>query len=106
MAQKGLLSLVPFVGAILAELIAFNIPNQRVDRLEKFTVKLSEKIDDLPNEVKEIATEKLKEASSLPFVEKVLRDVIEVESEEKLRYLASILKNGVTKNIDVIFRER
>ena len=105
-AVKGLLSLVPIVGSILAEIIAFQIPNQRIDRLENFTKLLAEKFDYMDDLVREKLEEKLKAPQSLPFLEKVLKQVIESETEQYRLYLASVVKNGLIKDADAIKRDR
>ena len=107
---KGMLSLIPFVGSFLAELIAFTIPNQRQDRLENFVLLLAQNISEneaaLGEKIEQKLEEKLKDPETVPFMEKVLRQVIDSESEVKRKHLASIVKNGLTKDIDLIDRER
>ena len=103
---KGLLSLVPIIGSILAETITFHIPNQRIDRLENFAKLLSAKVKNMDDLFKENLKEKFNDPKSLPFLEKVLNQVIESESEQYRLYLASIVKNGLTKDTEAIKRDR
>ena len=43
-AAKGVLGAIPFVGSLLSELAGIVIPNQRIDRIEKFAKVLAERI--------------------------------------------------------------
>lgn len=76
---KGLLSLIPIVGSILSETIAFHIPNQRIDRLENFAKLLSAKFENIDDLVKENLKDKFNDPKSLPFLEKILNQVIKSE---------------------------
>lgn len=103
---KGLLSLVPTIGSYLAELLAFHIPNQRIDRLEDFTKTLAVVVDDLPETIQIELENKFKEKDSFLFIAQILRQVVEDDSKERLKYLASALKNGLTTDTDSINRKR
>lgn len=56
---KGIVGAIPFVGPLAAEIVGTTIPNQRMDRIEKFLEKLEQKI-------KKMDQEKVKESIEKP----------------------------------------
>lgn len=86
---------VPVVGALLGDIVANQIPNQRLDRIENYFKIYADKVEKMPAEVSEKLKEKLAEPEAVPFVEEILKQVVASRTEEKRRYLASALSRGV-----------
>lgn len=49
-AGRGIASMVPMVGGFLGEIITHLIPNQRIDRVERYLRHLSARLDHLPHD--------------------------------------------------------
>lgn len=91
-ATKGVLGMVPFAGSILAELAGTIIPNQRIDRLSKFSVLLETKLSELDQDF--IRT-KLLDENFTDLLESTARQAAQAVTEERRRYLATLIANGV-----------
>ena len=90
---KGYLSSLPVLGPIVAEMIDDLIPNQRIDRIASLLRALESKIN--PEEKAKVEARILEE-KSVDFLEDGFLQATRALSEERIEYIASLLKNGLT----------
>ncbi|MBA7576118.1 hypothetical protein ES708_17955 [subsurface metagenome] len=90
---KSAVGALPYVGSLATEVISALIPNQRIDRIIDYIVKLDEK-------VRGIEEEQLKRRFTTPesidLFEDSLYQVSKALSEERKSYIASLFKNSLT----------
>ena len=96
-----MLGAVPFAGSLLAELAGTLIPNQRLDRIVKFAQELENRIAQLDQQA---IRAKLKDENFTDLMEETMRHAARAVSEERRRYLAALLANGI-KSDDVSYIE-
>ena len=92
---KGILGAIPIVGPLMAEIVGHVIPNQRLDRLERFLRILEMKVGD-------VEQGKLKER----FAKEEFVDLLEdgmlhasrALSDERKSYIASIIEAGIKED--------
>jgi hypothetical protein len=89
---RGLIGQVPVIGSLTVELLNITIPNQRQERIEKLLNILSQKIFNISEEE---LKNKFHSTDFIDIFEDVLRQSVRATSEIRLRYLASVLKNGI-----------
>jgi hypothetical protein len=92
---RASVSLVPFVGGALAEIVGQLIPGQRVDRIQKYAELLNERIEALP---KEIIEELLKNDKLISLIEDSFYSASRATSEERREYIVSIAGSGLTND--------
>lgn len=81
-------------GAIISEIIKNTIPNQRIDRIVAFLRKLEEKLNHLEN----ITNLNIgKQAEYITLLENGMFHAYRASSDDRLEYIASIVKNGLTQ---------
>ena len=90
---KGGLGAIPFYGPIFAEIIGSLIPNQRIDRLFSFLKTLESKIDE---KEKAKVEKRMLEERSIDLMEDGFMQAARALSEERIAYIASLLKNSLT----------
>ncbi len=91
---KGIVGAVPFAGGILAEIITVSIPNQKQARIANFMEIFGYKIKYLEEA---ILAEKMKTEEFKDLLEDVIRDASRALTPERREYLASLLKNSITR---------
>lgn len=91
-AAKAVLGMVPFAGSLLSELAGTIIPNQRIDRLSKFSVLLEDKLSGMDQDF--IRT-KLRDENFTDLLESTARQAAQAVTEERRLYLANLIANGV-----------
>ncbi|MDP8568330.1 hypothetical protein [Methylophilus aquaticus] len=91
-AAKAVLGMVPFAGSLLVELAGNVIPNQRIDRLSKFSAELEARLAKLD---KDFVRSKLSDENFTDLMEEGMRQAAKSVSDERRQYLASLLANGV-----------
>jgi len=91
---KGLVGVAPFVGSAIGEIINNIIPNQRIARITKFLAKLDEKLRALGEE--QLNT-KLTDPANVDLMEDAFFQAARAFTDERINYIASIVKNGLTK---------
>jgi len=98
--SKGVLGAIPIVGPLMAEIVGHVIPNQRLDRLEKFLLILEEKVKGVDSKVLK------KRSGKEEFVDLLEDGMIHASralSDERKEYIASVIENGIKEeNLDVI----
>jgi hypothetical protein len=91
---KGVVGAAPFVGPLIAEVVSALIPNQRIDRIVRLIEKLEKKIAGLEQQ-------RVQEEFSRPEFIDLLEDgfahASRALSDERLEYLASLLKNSLSE---------
>jgi hypothetical protein len=92
---KGLVGAVPGIGAIAAEIVGAIIPNQRLDRIVEVLRRLDEKVRDLD---RGMLNERMKRPESVDLLEDGLHQASRALSPERREYIASMLKNGLSKD--------
>lgn len=88
---KSAAGVMPGIGPLLSEIVGSVIPNQRIDRLEKFVQILDEKIGSLKIEVANC----LSDDECVRLFEEAFYQSSRATSDERRLYIASILKNGL-----------
>lgn len=92
-AIRSLAGAAPWIGGLLAELVNYAIPNQRVERIAKFAAELEKQLAGMERDV-------LKARFSSPgyidLLEDGMHQAVRALSEERIQYIASIVKNGLT----------
>ena len=98
-AIKVISNFVPF-GSPVGELITSIIPNQKIDRVIRFTEKLNEKLIDCNSKQgdnsKKITNLELKTAEFGDLYEEAANQASRALTDERLEYIASLLKNSLT----------
>ena len=92
-ALKGVCGTLPIMGPSIAEVTGYVIPNQRIDRIASLLKALESKID--PEEKEKIEAKMLEE-KSIDLMEDGFLQAARALSEERIEYIASLLKNGLT----------
>jgi hypothetical protein len=90
---RALVSSIPFAGGALCEIINEIIPNQRIDRIERFLTFLSEEMEAL-RATNQYPTA---EGPQLELFEMGLRAAASTSAAEKQSYLAKCVAKGLTK---------
>lgn len=90
--SKGVLGAIPIVGPMMAEVIGHVIPNQRIDRLEQFLKILEEKVKDVDSKR---LHERFNQEEFVDLLEDGMLRASRALSEERKRYIASIVENGI-----------
>lgn len=89
---RGVLGAIPVVGSFVAECICIRIPNQRMDRIKKFTEKLGNKIEHL--EKSKIST-LFKDPEFIDLLEDSILQTTRAISNERIEKIAQLLSNGM-----------
>ena len=92
-ALKGVCGTLLIVGPSIAEIIGSVIPSQRIDRIASLLKALEAKIDP---EVKAKVEAKMLEEKSIDLLEDGFLQAARALSEERIDYIASLLKNSLT----------
>jgi hypothetical protein len=97
-AVKALLGAVPFAGSLLAEIAGTIIPNQRIERLTKYAIELENHLSKLDQD---FVRAQLSNENFTDLFEENIRQAARSLTDERRRYLASIIANGLTsENIE------
>lgn len=84
---------IPVVGPIVGEIIGNLIPNQRIDRIASLLKTLESKIDD---DEKTKVEKRMLDEKSVDLMEDGFLQATRALSEERIAYIASLLKNSLT----------
>lgn len=92
---------VPNAGPLMAELLGAIISNQRSDRFAKFMLELESRVAKLEGNVN--LKELVKDERFTDLAEESIRHAVRAVSEERLKYIASLLTNGIkSEDINLI----
>ena len=93
-AVKSVAGPFPIVGPLIAELVGFVVPNQRVDRIAKFVLELERRVSGL--ESAKGISKQLQNESFTDLLEEGLRQAARSTSDERRAYLAALICNAVS----------
>jgi hypothetical protein len=88
---KGTIGTLPVAGSILAELVGFVVPNQRIDRLEVYCRHLQVRLDELG-----ASRERICEPASVDLFEDGAYQAVRALSEGRKAQIALIVANGIS----------
>lgn len=94
LVAKSVFGACPFADPLLSEIVGNVIPNQRLERLEKFTRVLEGRLDGVHQTVFE---ERLKTTDGVDHLEDALHQAVRATTEERLKYIASVMVSGLTQ---------
>lgn len=90
---RSIASNIPFLGGLLTEVINETIPNQRLDRIQKYIESLEATIQALdPNEV----DARFHEPEFIDILEESLCQAVRAVSQERIEYIASIIGKSLS----------
>ena len=92
-AVSAMSSAIPMVGSIVAEVITQLIPNQRIERIEKYIKHLLTRFEALDSEV---LRQKMRDPKKLDLFEEGAFQSVRGLSEERLEYIAKIVGSGIS----------
>lgn len=95
MIARGTFGAIPIVGPLFSEVITQLIPNQRQERIAKLLYILSKDFEKLNHQ--ELIL-KLQDPYHIDIFEDACFQAARAVSDERLEYIASALKNGLTDN--------
>jgi hypothetical protein len=93
-AMRSSVGVLPIVGPLMGELVGYTIPNQRFDRLVKFCKELDSKLSVIDNSIIKLA---LQDENFTDLLEESLRQSVRSLSDERRKYIASIIANSLTQ---------
>jgi hypothetical protein len=91
----GTLSLLPYAGPILAEIVGAIIPNQRIDRIARFAKILDDKLAELD---KEFLEQKMRTEEFVDLFEDGAFQAARAMTDERRERIASLLKNSLSSD--------
>lgn len=95
-ALKIISSAAPYIGGLFSEFLGLVVPNQRIDRLINYAIKLEKKIVHLE---KSFIENKFKyNAEFIDLFEESIRQAAVSLSDERREYLANLIANSITKS--------
>jgi hypothetical protein len=94
--SKGALSEIPFVGALIAEVVGNIIPNQRLDRLEAFVRLLDAKLEGFDQAEIEA---RFRTPEYVDLLEDSFVQAARALTQERREHIATLLKNTLTAEI-------
>lgn len=100
-AVKPLVGAVPFAGSLLAEIAGTIIPNQRIERLTKYAQELEERLSKLDQD---FIRAQLSNENFTDLFEENIRQAARSLNDERRKYLASVIANGLSSE-DIEFFE-
>jgi len=92
-AWSGVIGSVPGIGPVVAELVRYTIPNQRLDRMADFVRILDDKVSVLERSVLE---EKMRTPQFVDLFEDGAYQAVTSASDKRREYIAALLKNSLT----------
>jgi hypothetical protein len=100
-AAKAALGMMPFAGSLLAEIVGTVIPNQRIDRIAKFTAQLDKRLSTLEYDFVQFQST---DENFADLFEEGLRQAVKSVSDERRQYIASLIANSL-KSEDIEYAE-
>jgi len=94
-AAKGVLGAIPIIGPIVAEVVGAIIPNQRMDRIARLLSALAESVANLDRSILE---QRLSTPLGVDLLEDAFQQAARAVSDERIEYVANILKAGLTED--------
>ncbi len=100
-AARGVAGLVPFFGPLFAEAIGAAIPRQRLDRITRFVEELESRMGSVE---RELFTQRLSDGGFAELLAEGLSQSARALSDERRRYIASLIMRGLSAG-DVVSSE-
>lgn len=94
-AAKAVLGSVPFAGSLFAEIAGVIIPNQRIERIVKYAEELEKRFSRLDQA---FVRAQLTNENFTDLLEESIKQAAHSISEERRRYLAAIIANGISSD--------
>ena len=95
MLSKGALGAIPIVGPLVAEVVGTLLPNQRLDRIERFLEKLEEYVREFDREKVE---EQFRKPEFIDLLEDGFYQAARALNEERLEYIATLVAKGLSQD--------
>ncbi len=96
---RSVAGLVPLFGPLLAEIIGVTIPEQRIDRVAKFSRDLDRRLGAVESSILE---QTLNDEDFTDLIEEGVRQAARSLSDERREYIAALIVNGLSSDdIDV-----
>lgn len=102
---RAALGSVPVAGAVLSELITNLVPNQRMDRLEKYLAELGRRLDEIaePDSLRQM----FQDATNVAMIEDGAYQAARALTEERILRIVNCVVNGVTSDdVDGLLKRR
>jgi hypothetical protein len=94
-AAKAALGSVPFAGSLFIAIAGNIIPNQRIDRIEKFAKSLQTQLSEIEESVVQA---NLSNENFTDLIEESLRQAARSLSDERRNYIATLVANSIKSN--------
>jgi hypothetical protein len=91
---KGGLGAIPFVGALLGEIVGSVIPEQRLQRIEAFLVHLANRLD--AQEIENLKQRLQEEPETADLLEEGITQSVRAISDVRKQYIAQLVANGIS----------
>lgn len=92
---RGLVSLVPGIGSMLAEAITEIVPDQRLDRIERFLLLLANELERLAALVSATALADVRTPENIDLIERGAAHATKALTDERIKYIAQCVANGI-----------
>ena len=90
---RAVANLVPIVGPVLAEVLGVVIPQQRIDRIAKFADELERRLSSVEKNMLKL---QLNNGEFTDLIEEGFRQAARSLSDERRRYIASLITNSLS----------
>jgi hypothetical protein len=100
---KGVLGAIPVVGPIVAEVLGTLLPSRRLERVEKLLTRLSEQVHGLDED--RLRT-RFRSPEFVDLFEDGVFQAARALNDERIQYVASILKSGITSEREEFLEEK
>lgn len=94
--SKGAIGSIPFVGPLAAEVVGVLIPNQRLDRLERFLEKLEAQVGQFDD--RDAVVNRFRDPQFVDLLEDGFYQAARSLSDERLEYIASLVAHGLSSD--------
>ncbi len=91
---KGVISGIPLVGGVISEIVGQVIPDQRIDRLERYVIHLAEELQGLGAD--ETVTERMKAPENVDLFEDGAFASVRALSGERREQIARLVAQGIS----------
>jgi hypothetical protein len=92
---KGVVGAAPMLGPLISEALSIIIPNQKINRVIAFVEVLEIKLKHLEED---LLTQKLFTEEFTDLLEDALNQATRAMSDDRREYIASLLKNGISRD--------
>ncbi|MCP5306764.1 MAG: hypothetical protein H6953_15070 [Chromatiaceae bacterium] len=101
--SKGALGAIPIVGPLMAEIVGYVVPNQRVERLERFLLALGSKIEGIDHN---LLADRFKREEVIDLLEDGMLLASRAITDDRKDYIASVVAQGVKKEQLELIQEK